>query len=348
MVTTIGGIPGYAGCGVGIGDRAIFNKPSGICTDPSGNIYVADKANHRILKGISVTQPVIAVQQASGAFVPSSGGTVDFGGVTPGSTGTPMPLTVRNTGSASLDLGELTISGANAADFRLDRSGLADRIPPGGSSLLYLSMTPSAQGPRSGRLRIASNDPGTGWCDIALTGMGNSPPVFPGYSVTARSGLFVFIPLAKLLAVAHDPENDAFQIIGVTSPGVAQDRIELRTGELVYTARSEFPVTVRFILTLQDARGAISNGEVILNLTNPYPPGSGSMATNPPKLTLLPDGKVKVTFHGVPGAWYSIERSTNLASWSRLAMIAADATGNVIYIDPYPPAPNGYYRLAPG
>lgn len=51
LVSTIGGLPGYAGAGEGKGTRSQFNAPSSIAIDGEGNIYVADAENHRIMRG---------------------------------------------------------------------------------------------------------------------------------------------------------------------------------------------------------------------------------------------------------------------------------------------------------
>jgi hypothetical protein len=49
MVTTFAG-SGIAGWRDGISDSAMFNSPSDLCVDDSGNIYVSDFLNHRIRK----------------------------------------------------------------------------------------------------------------------------------------------------------------------------------------------------------------------------------------------------------------------------------------------------------
>lgn len=49
-VTTFAGTAGVAGSADGVGTAATFNFPTGIATDASGNVYVADFANHTIRK----------------------------------------------------------------------------------------------------------------------------------------------------------------------------------------------------------------------------------------------------------------------------------------------------------
>jgi tetratricopeptide (TPR) repeat protein/sugar lactone lactonase YvrE len=50
VVSTIAGLAGNAGSTDGIGSLARFNNPDGIAVDGSGNIYVAESANHTIRK----------------------------------------------------------------------------------------------------------------------------------------------------------------------------------------------------------------------------------------------------------------------------------------------------------
>src|SRR5258708_1592344 len=50
VVTTLAGKSGKTGSDDGVGSEARFGSPSGVATDRSGNVYVADTANHAIRK----------------------------------------------------------------------------------------------------------------------------------------------------------------------------------------------------------------------------------------------------------------------------------------------------------
>src|SRR6266581_5072188 len=48
VVTTLAGLAGSSGSADGTGSAARFNRPSGVATDSSGNVYVADYGNSTI------------------------------------------------------------------------------------------------------------------------------------------------------------------------------------------------------------------------------------------------------------------------------------------------------------
>src|SRR2546427_465488 len=50
VVTTLAGLAGTYGSDDGTGSAAQFNGPSGVATDSSGNVYVADSSNNTIRK----------------------------------------------------------------------------------------------------------------------------------------------------------------------------------------------------------------------------------------------------------------------------------------------------------
>lgn len=50
VVTTLAGLPGQSGSADGPSANARFNRPHGLATDGSGNLYVADRENHTVRK----------------------------------------------------------------------------------------------------------------------------------------------------------------------------------------------------------------------------------------------------------------------------------------------------------
>jgi hypothetical protein len=81
-------------------------------------------------------------------------------------------LRIWNVGDLRLTISTLALGGADAEDFTLNAPGGDLSIPPGDSTEVALSFTPSRSGARSAWLQIHSNDPQTGILQIPLTGLG--------------------------------------------------------------------------------------------------------------------------------------------------------------------------------
>ena len=79
-----------------------------------------------------------------------------FSGHTVGTT-TTLPLTLKNTGTASLTFSQITIGGTNAADFK-ETSGCGTSLAVGASCTVSVKFTPSVKGSRTAALSIYDND----------------------------------------------------------------------------------------------------------------------------------------------------------------------------------------------
>lgn len=100
-------------------------------------------------------------------------GTMDVGRVTVGETRLAGRVLLRNTGPLPLTLGQITLDGANASDFRVDTIGMTPVLLKGQATSVQLHFTPAAAGARTAALHIASDDPDAeNPFDITLTGTG--------------------------------------------------------------------------------------------------------------------------------------------------------------------------------
>ncbi|MDT0559405.1 choice-of-anchor D domain-containing protein [Ichthyenterobacterium sp. W332] len=121
-----------------------------------------------------------------GDTTPSLTDDTDFGDVDTASGTNVNTFTIQNTGTASLSVGTITISGANAADFTVT-SGPASSVSAGGNTTFNITFNPSADGLRTASVSIVNGDSdenpynfdieGTGFTptpEINITGLGNT------------------------------------------------------------------------------------------------------------------------------------------------------------------------------
>jgi hypothetical protein len=64
-------------------------------------------------------------------------------------------------------------------------------------------------------------------------------------------------------------------------------------------------------------------------------------------VTVLPGGGVRLTFQGIPGRTYAIQRSTTLqdGSWTQISTVMADDDPEITFDDPEAPAHSAFYRV---
>jgi hypothetical protein len=68
---------------------------------------------------------------------------------------------------------------------------------------------------------------------------------------------------------------------------------------------------------------------------------------NAPRIAWLPNGGVRLSFQGLPGRTYSVQRSTTLlaGSWTQISTVTAGEDSQVNFVDPDAPANSAFYRV---
>ncbi|MDB6080061.1 MAG: hypothetical protein JWO82_3808, partial [Akkermansiaceae bacterium] len=82
---------------------------------------------------------------------------IDFGGLNLALADKYQFVTVRNTGAAPLLLGEVTITGPDAAFFTMEKDGILTTLDPGAVTGLVVHFHPTAEGERHATLHFPSN-----------------------------------------------------------------------------------------------------------------------------------------------------------------------------------------------
>ncbi len=116
--------------------------------------------------------PEIAVEEPEGALLESGVSATDFGHVWAAEPQT-RTYTIRNTGTAPLNITSVAVTGPDAADFSAPFSPAT--LAPDESTTLAVTFTPGALEPRSATLTIASDDFFLNDFIIDLTGEGDEP-----------------------------------------------------------------------------------------------------------------------------------------------------------------------------
>ena len=190
---------------------------------------------------------------------------------------------------------------------------------------------------------IATNSIGTAQgADLTFTT--GRPPVFFGYAFSTPYQTAATVSLKKLLAKASDPDGDAISVTGAAAAATQGGTVVLLDTGILYTPPAGFTGTDTFAVILTDAGGAATTGTVTVTV-GPAATAGGS-TVNPPRLTPQAGGRMGLKFQGIPGRSYQIQRSPDMAVWTPLATVTANATGAMTFTDENPPQPNAFYRLA--
>jgi sugar lactone lactonase YvrE len=128
QVTTLAGNAGTPGSTDGVGTAALFNQPSGIALDGSGNLYVADTGAGTIRKIVLSTAAVSTIAGKAGVF-----GTIDGTGTTTAEFSEPLGIASDGTNlyvSDSTTIRQIVLSTAVVTTIAGDRvnGGAADGI----------------------------------------------------------------------------------------------------------------------------------------------------------------------------------------------------------------------------
>jgi hypothetical protein len=138
-----------------------MNFPIGMTVDHSGNVWVADVLNNRVL--LFTDAPVIAISGndqpiPSGTTTPDSVIGTDFGSLTLGQAIT-HTFMISNTGIITLTLRDLPVvstDGATASDFIVTQAP-ALSVAPNGSTSFQVRFMPSAIGTQRATVSVAND-----------------------------------------------------------------------------------------------------------------------------------------------------------------------------------------------
>ncbi len=169
----------------------------------------------------------------------------------------------------------------------------------------------------------------------------NHPPVAATMTVHRTAGLTLKVAFADLATNWSDVDSDSVSLASlnlVTTNGV---NLSTNSAWILYTNSPN--VNDQFSYSVSDGQGGTASGLVnILILTNVTGQATGSIA--------ISNGTVNLSFAGIPGATYNVQRSTNLNDWLTIWTTNAPDNGLFNFVDSFSdlgaPPPAAFYRLS--
>jgi dienelactone hydrolase len=256
--------------------------------------------------------------------------------------------------SANITAKELTITGLTGQNKVYD--GETDATANGTASLNGVVGDDEVTLDGAAVLNFVSANVGTG---IAITSTGYSlNGANAGNYTLTQPGLSANITAKELTITGLTGEDKPFDgnaiatVSGTASLDgvVGSDEVTL-AGTPVFTfASANSGVGIAITATGYSLGGANAG-----NYTLTLPSLSATifedpLFTNPenvPRIARLPGGGVRLTFKGVLGRTYAIQRSTTLldGSWTQISTVMADHDPEIIFDDPEAPANSAFYRV---
>jgi PKD repeat protein len=155
IINSIEKLPGLTG----------FNNPLDLIENrTNGNIYVIEHgppSRITLLKPIVGSLPTITINPSQLIFTDIAGGAASA----------TQSVTIRNDGTATLNISNVQIVGSQAAQFQVVGT-LPTTIAPQGSATVQVAFNPAIAGPHLALLRISSNAANVATAEVVLRGLG--------------------------------------------------------------------------------------------------------------------------------------------------------------------------------
>ena len=162
--------------------------------------------------------------------------------------------------------------------------------------------------------------------------------VAPTISSNSASGLSLKIAIAPVLAAWGKPPGDTLSLLSVVSPSSGGGTVSKNSTYIFYAPPGGSPASDSIAYTVKDLNNdSTSDGTITINFVKP-----GATAQE----IVYSEGGVRVTFAGIPGVCYDVQRSTSVGFGSCDVMCTTNAppAGVFTILDATPPQPCGYYR----
>lgn len=168
------------------------------------------------------------------------------------------------------------------------------------------------------------------------------PPIANNATFIRATNLSWKISVANLLTNVTIPDaGDTISLLSVT--GTVHGTVGTIAGG-TYVGYTPVPLNQTlpdsFTYTVKDNQNGLQASAVITLNIVPQQSGQALQITND-------GGQITITFAGIPGFTYDVQRSTNIGFSSFTVPLVTNAPpeGVFIYVDPAPPFPTAYYRL---
>jgi hypothetical protein len=165
-------------------------------------------------------------------------------------------------------------------------------------------------------------------------------PTAANISAVTLENVPTSIPVSKFLLAASDPDNDPLSLASVSSRSTNGGSVVLASGGVIYNPVTNFLLGAdRFTYTVSDGRGGVGSAFVLMQVVSPNQASDNFLPLVP-----IPGG-YRVSFAGMQGLTYSLQRATNVTGpWFYLGPVLAGPGGIGVYADTNAPVPSAFYR----
>jgi sugar lactone lactonase YvrE len=348
VVTTLAGsTEGYAD---GTGMAAQFNLPSGVAVDANGNVYVADYGNNCIRKVTATGVVTTLAGSVNYGYADGTGAAAMFyypEGVAVDASGNVYVADTYN-----YYIRKVTAAGVNSILAKRDLTG-TDSVN------VSLSVTGLVAQTTYYFRAVATNNAVSANGEIlSFTTTTNHPPVAAVLTLTQTANVPLMLALSDLATNWSDIDGDPVSLVSInftSTNGATVYPLNLTTnldGSYVITNLSLLgfvnpaKLNDQISYTISDGLGDSTVG--LINIVVSFDALTGQVTGI---ISSFNNNSVTLSFAGVPGYTYAVERSTNLPTWTPIWTNTAPAGSFFNFTDTFGDlggiAPSSaFYRLS--